>query len=113
MVTDRLENGNLTAPETTAARSIYLPRPAAAPLPLALDRSPELAWRFHRQLERRFPTHPACANDGVAGYLEGAPSFWLHQERLTGATKLQLPFVNSNVGAIDIIRRPHPATLRC
>ena len=82
-------------------------------MPQAAARSPgrrsrsQLRGTYERQLDGRFP---ATGAGGARGGWTGISTGTFHSfiiNGLTGATKLQLPFVqNSTVGAIDIIRRP-------
>src|SRR5215469_3447586 len=111
VITDRLENGNITAPGNYGG-SVYIPT-AGSGCPAAPASGPGAG-----------PCSDLIANNGgswTGGFptIAGAPSgTWYNTSvgtfhnfivnGLTGASKLQLPFVNSatNVGAIDIIRRP-------
>ena len=106
VVTDQLENGWPTANGYTG--STYIPN-AALGCPAAPGAGPAAncikltagSWTGG------FPPTGA-ANPGWKGISTGTFASFI-VNGLTGATKLQLPFVNSSkVGAIDIIRRPTP-----
>jgi len=117
VVTDRLENGNLTAPGNYGG-AVYIPTqaggcpaaPGSGPVAGTCVALPSGSWKGG------FPPNPGNVgpNDGGAadGTWKGNTTQFNGYIRngLTGATKLQLPFVNSGnkVGAIDIIRRPTP-----
>ncbi len=106
IVTDQLENGWPTSTNYTG--SVYVPDAAGGcpPAPGAgpaanCAKLPAGSWTGG------FPPTGA-ANAGWKGISTGTFASFI-VNGLTGATKLQLPFVNSSkVGAIDIIRRPTP-----
>ncbi|HTC48176.1 MAG TPA: PilX N-terminal domain-containing pilus assembly protein [Candidatus Aquilonibacter sp.] len=104
IILDRLENGHSTS--SGYGGSVYAPDAAggcpAAPGTGPATNCPQLtagSWTGG------FPPTGA-ANSGWTGISTGTfKNFVING--LTGATKLQLPFVqSSNIGAIDIIRRP-------
>ena len=108
IVTDRLENGNLTGPGNYGG-AVYVPN-AAGGCPNAPGSGPAancVALPSGSWTGGFPPTGSAAATwTGVSkstfgGFIENG---------LTGATKLELPFVNSGdpVGAIDILRKPTP-----
>ncbi|MGC2370655.1 MAG: PilX N-terminal domain-containing pilus assembly protein [Candidatus Sulfotelmatobacter sp.] len=105
IVLDRLENGHLTS--SGYGGSVYAPSAAggcpAAPGAGPAANCPQLtggSW------SGGIPTGAGGANAGWTGISTGTfHNFVING--LTGATALQLPFVNSSqIGAIDIIRRP-------
>ncbi|HET6216354.1 MAG TPA: PilX N-terminal domain-containing pilus assembly protein [Acidobacteriaceae bacterium] len=105
IVLDRLENGHLTS--SGYGGSVYAPSAAggcpAAPGTGPAANCPQLtsgSW------SGGIPTGAGAANPGWTGISTGTfHNFVING--LTGATSLQLPFVNSSqIGAIDIIRRP-------
>lgn len=105
IVLDRLENNHLTS--SGYGGSIYAPSAASgcpsAPAEGPATYCPQLtagSW------SGGIPTGAGGANAGWVGISTGTfKNFVING--LTGATTLQLPFVNSSqIGAIDIIRRP-------
>ena len=105
IVLDRLENGHLTS--SGYGGSVYAPSAAggcpAAPGAGPAANCPQLtagSW------SGGIPTGAGGANAGWTGISTGTfHNFVING--LTGATSLQLPFVNSSqIGAIDIVRRP-------
>jgi type IV pilus assembly PilX-like protein len=114
IVTDRLENGNLTGPGNYGG-PVYVPN-AAAGCPDAPGSGPGSTGHCLAQLATGswtggFP--PAGSpnyNPGPWTTISKSTYAGFIENGATGATKLQLPFVNSGnkVGAIDIIRKPTP-----
>jgi hypothetical protein len=107
VVVDQLENGHPTASGYTG--TVYIPNaggacpaaPGAGPATNCLA-LPAGSWTGG------FPP-TGGANAAWTGISKSTFNGFV-ENGLTGATKLQLPFVNnSNVGAIDIIRRPQVA----
>ncbi|MGB8583262.1 MAG: PilX N-terminal domain-containing pilus assembly protein, partial [Candidatus Sulfotelmatobacter sp.] len=105
IVLDRLENGHLTS--SGYGGSVYAPSAAggcpAAPGAGPAANCPQLtagSW------SGGIPIGAGGANAGWTGISTGTfHNFVING--LTGATTLQLPFVNSSqIGAIDIVRRP-------
>jgi hypothetical protein len=105
IVLDRLENNHLTSSGYGGA--VYAPD-AAGGCPAAPGTGPaaNCVQLTAGSWAGGIPTGAGAANGGWAGISTGTfHNFVING--LTGATKLQLPFVNSSaVGAIDIIRRP-------
>jgi competence protein ComGC len=104
VVTDRLENGNITGPGNYGG-PVYIPT-ASGGCPPANGANcqalPAGSWTGG------FPPS-GTANPAWTGISDSTYGGFI-VNGLTGATKLQLPFVNSanKVGAIDIIRKPTP-----
>jgi len=107
VVLDQLENGNPTT--SGYPGTIYVPN-AAAGCPDAPGTGPAAnclqltagSWTGG------FPGIAGAANPNWTGISKVTFAGFI-ENGLTGATKLQLPFVNSSaVGAIDIIRKPSP-----
>jgi hypothetical protein len=108
IVLDRLENGHLTSSGYGGAT--YAPN-ASGGCPSAPNPGPGSTPSLCPQLTAGswsggIPTGAGGANSGWTGISTGTfHNFVING--LTGATTLQLPFVNSSqIGAIDIIRRP-------
>jgi len=107
VVLDQLENGHSTSSGYTG--SMYVPN-ASSGCPNAPSQGPAAnclqltagSWTggFPGIAGSANPNWTGISKVTFAGFIENG---------LTGATKLQLPFVNtSKVGAIDIIRKPTP-----
>jgi hypothetical protein len=105
VVIDQLENGHPTSSGYTG--TVYVPN-AAGGCPAAPGAGPaaNCVALTNGSWTGGFPPNTGGAWGGWVGYSTGT----LHNfviNGLTGARKLQLPFVqNSVIGAIDIIRRP-------
>jgi Tfp pilus assembly protein PilX len=109
VVTDQLENGNKTAPGNYGG-SVYIPTqaggcpaaPGSGPVAGTCVALPSGSWKGG------FPPNTGAADGTWKGNTTQFNGYI--RNGLTGATKLQLPFVNSGnkVGAIDIIRKPTP-----
>lgn len=107
VIMDQLENGHATSSGYTG--TVYVPN-AAAGCPSAPGTGPATncpllpagSWTggFYPIAGSPNPAWTGISKSTFNGFIENG---------LTGATKLQLPFVNSSkVGAIDIIRKPTP-----
>ena len=111
VITDRLENNNVTAPGNYGG-SVYIPT-AASGCPAAPASGPgagpcsDLVAKGGGSWTGGIPTVGGGASGSWWGTSVNTFNSFVINGR-TGATRLQLPFVNSatNVGAIDIIRRP-------
>ncbi len=104
IITDQLENGWPTSVNYTG--SVYVPN-AAGGCPAAPGAGPaaNCVKLPYGSWTGGFP-NTGAANPPWKGTSTGTFASFI-TNGLTGATKLQLPFVNSSkVGAIDIIRRP-------
>src|SRR5258708_7966718 len=104
VVLDQLENGWSTGNGYTG--SVYVPSAAGA-CPAAPGAGPATNCTAITQgsWTGGFPTGAGAANGGWKGVSTAFGNFIVNGTN--GATKLQLPFVQSSkVGAIDIIRRP-------
>lgn len=113
IVTDRLENNHLTS--SGYGGVVYIPAAAGAcPMtggPAAnCNTLPSGSWSGGIPTALPSPPNPVgtgAANGGWTGVSTSFNDFVINGK--TGATKLQLPFVQSTtVGPIDIIRRPTP-----
>jgi len=113
IVTDRLENNHLTS--SGYGGVVYIPAAAGA-CPMtggpATNCNTLSAGSWSGGIPTALPSPPnpvgaGTANGGWTGVSTSFNDFIINGK--TGATKLQLPFVQStNVGPIDIIRRPTP-----
>jgi Tfp pilus assembly protein PilX len=113
IVTDRLENGYLTS--SGYGGKVYIPTAAGA-CPITggpatnCNALPNGSWTGGIPTPLPSPPNPAGTGSAYGGWTGTSNSFnnFIINGK-TGATKLQLPFVQStNVGPIDIIRRPTP-----
>jgi hypothetical protein len=113
IVLDRLENGHLTSSGYTG--TVYAPNAGggcpAAPGTGPATNCPLLAtgsWQGGIPTSPPSPPNPVGTGSPVSGWNNGFNNYVI--DGTSGATKLQLPFVQSpgNVGSIDIIRRPTP-----
>ena len=107
VITDRLENGNITAPGNYGG-PVYIPN-AAGGCPSAPNSGPGSGSNCVAlpggSWTGGFPP-TGSASSAWTGISKSTFNGFV-ENGLTGATKLQLPFVNSSkVGAIDIIRKP-------
>src|SRR5258708_11616428 len=104
VVLDQLENGWSTGNGYTG--SVYVPSAAGAcPAAPAAGPATNCTAITQGSWTGRFPTGAGAANGGWKGVSTAFGNFIVNGTN--GATKLQLPFVQSSkVGAIDIIRRP-------
>jgi hypothetical protein len=106
VVLDQLENGHATAAGYTG--SVYVPNatggcpaaPGAGPAANCLL-LPAGSWIGG------FP--PTGAKNGAWSFISKSTFNGFIVNGLTGATKLQLPFVQAGVGPIEIVRRPQAA----
>src|SRR5207245_11732415 len=113
IITDRLENGNLTGPGNYGG-PVYVPN-ASQGCPDAPGSGPGSTGHCLAQLgagswaggfpPAGTPNYPIGTWTTISKSIYGGGFI---ENGYTGATKLQLPFVNSSnkVGAIDIIRKP-------
>lgn len=112
VITDQLENGNKTASGNYGG-SVYIPN-AAAGCPSAPSSGPGsgtncIALPAGSWTGGFPPTGTPNYNPGPWTGISKSTYNGFVENGYTGATKLQLPFVNSSkVGAIDIIRKPTP-----
>ncbi len=109
VILDQLENGHATTAGYTG--TVYVPN-AAAGCPAAPGTGPAtycLALGTGSWTGGFPPTGTANYNPGPWTGISKSTFGGFIENGYTGATKLQLPFVNSSkVGAIDIIRKPTP-----
>jgi Tfp pilus assembly protein PilX len=116
VVISQLENGTAAGPGAGSYNgSVYIPN-ASGGCPAAPNAGPGSsghclalsAGSWTGSGPGSYPTGSTPTNAGWTGISETTYSGFI-ENGATGATKLQLPFVNSSkVGAVDIIRKPTP-----
>jgi Tfp pilus assembly protein PilX len=106
VILDQLENGHATAAGYTG--TVYAPN-ASNGCPPAPGQGPQANCLALTQgsWTGGFPTATGSANSGWTAISKGTFNGFI-VNGLTGATKLQLPFVQAGVGPIEITRKPQP-----